>query len=61
MVSEERIRRARDWIVNPAIKRGLRPKRSTVKVLTRTITSWRAAWMPFMARAWWPWFQPRDS
>jgi hypothetical protein len=52
--------RARAWMAKPPMRRVRRPKRSTVKVLTRTMRSWRTDWIPLMARAWWPAFQPRD-
>lgn len=48
------------WMLNPAMSKLLRPNRSTVKVLTRTMTSCSAAWMPLMARAWCPASQPSD-
>jgi hypothetical protein len=41
VVKHDMIRRASDWMANPASKRPRRPNLSTVKVLTNTISSWR--------------------
>jgi hypothetical protein len=51
VVKLDRISKAIAWIEKPHINSVLRPKRSTVKVLTRTIKSCSTDWMPLMARA----------
>lgn len=51
VVSDDRTSSATAWIAKPVRSNALRPNLSTVKVLTRTMTSCNAAWMPLMDKA----------